>query len=350
MRLTSYCFLILLFNLTACKNSYQSPVLTAPAFSLKVERIDTALFQLDSLGLQQNGRALQKKYSFIKEVFLSNILLLDSNQGDREVTNELYSFVKAYQPIYKETKKMNLVAIAQPQLQQLFTYFHYYFPSYHLPSTLIYFIGPLEGFANTMGDDDMAIGLQMYMGASSPWYQSSKVQGLYPNYMSQRFTPDFIPIMAAQNLWMDMQAASSMIKNTPSSFSSSINFMQQMVQEGKKIVTLQKLLPQSKIENILGYTTAQWQHIQESESDIWKYILKMNLLYSKDPKLLKNMMEEGPFNIYFGNEIPANVGSYLGYQIVQSWLKQQSPIKQDDLNSLLKMSERQLWEESKYQQ
>ena len=89
MRLTSYCFLILLFNLTACKNSYQSPVLTAPAFSLKVERIDTALFQLDSLGLQQNGRALQKKYSFIKEVFLSNILLLDSNQGDREVTNEL---------------------------------------------------------------------------------------------------------------------------------------------------------------------------------------------------------------------------------------------------------------------
>ena len=62
------------------------------------------------------------------------------------------------------------------------------------------------------------------------------------------------------------------------------------------------------------------------------------------------MMEEGPFNIYFGNDQPANVGSYLGYQIVQSWLKQQSPIKQDDLNSLLKMSERQLWEESKYQQ
>lgn len=349
MRLTSFCFLFLLIILTACKNSYQSPVFTAPSFSLKVERIDTALFEIDRLDLQQNWEAVQKKHSFIKEVFLSNILLLDSNQGGREVSNELYSFVKAYQPIYQETKKMNLVAIAQPQLQQLFTYFHYYFPSYHLPSTLIYFIGPLEGFANTVGKDYMAIGLQMYLGASSPWYQSSKIQGLYPNYMSQRFTPDFIPIMAAQNLWMDMQSSSSMIKNTPSSFSSN-NFMQQMVQAGKKIVTLQKLLPQSKIENILGYTTAQWQHVQESESDIWKYILKMNLLYSKDPKLLKNMMEEGPFNIYFGNEIPANVGSYLGYRIVQSWLKQQNPIQQDDLNSLLKMSDRQIWEESKYQQ
>ena len=40
-------------------------------------------------------------------------------------------------------------------------------------------------------------------------------------------------------------------------------------------MTLQKLVPQSKIENIVGYTHAQWQQIQESESDIWKYILKM---------------------------------------------------------------------------
>ncbi|TRZ76362.1 MAG: hypothetical protein D4R94_05085, partial [Chitinophagaceae bacterium] len=164
MRLTSYCFLILLFNLTACKNSYQSPVLTAPSFSFKVDRIDSALFELDSLDLQQNREAIQKKYSFIKEAFLSNMLLLDSNRGEVEISNEIYLFVKSYQPIYQETKKMNLVAIAQPQLQQLFTYFHYYFPSYHLPSTLIYFIGPLEGFANTMGDDYMAIGLQMYMG------------------------------------------------------------------------------------------------------------------------------------------------------------------------------------------
>lgn len=350
MRLTSFCFFILLIILTACKNSYQSPVHTAPAYSLKVERIDTALFQLDSMGLQQNWELLQKKHSFIKEVFLSNILLLDSNQDDHKRSNELYAFVKAYQPIYQETKKMDLVGTAEPQLQQLFTYFHYYFPAYHLPTTLIYFIGPLEGFANTIGKDYMAIGLQMYLGASSPWYKSSKIQGLYPNYMSQRFTPDFIPIMAAQNLWMDMQASSSMKKNTPSSTTATYNFMEQMVQEGKKIVTLQKLLPQSKIENILGYTQAQWQQIQDSESDIWKYILKMNLLYSKDPKVLKNMMEDGPFNSYFGNDIPSNVGSYLGYQIVQSWRKQHSLEKQDDLNSLLKMPARQIWEESKYQQ
>ena len=350
MRSTSFCFLILLFNLIACKNSYQSPVHTAPVFSLKVERIDTALFQLDSIGLQENRGVLQKKHPFIKEVFLSSILLLDSNQEDKKLSNELYSFVKAYQPIYQETKKMNLVGIASPQLQQLFTYFHYYFPTYHLPSTLIYFIGPLEGFANTIGKDYMAIGLQMYLGALSPWYHSSKIQGLYPNYMSQRFTPDFISIMAAQNLWMDMQASSSVLKNTPSSFTSTNNLLQQMVQDGKKITTLQKLLPQSKIENILGYTPLQWQHIQDAESDIWKYILTMNLLYSKDPKLLKNMMEDGPFNIYFGNDIPANVGSYIGYQIVQSWWKQQSPKNQDDLQSLLNRSARQIWEESKYQQ
>ena len=342
MRLTSFYGLFLLLTIIACNNSYQSPVLTAPKYTLKVERMDTALFQLDSLELLQNRDALQKKFSFLKESFIPNILSLDTHQTQNQIDAELYSFIKGYQPIYSETQKLNLASLAQPQLQQLFTYFHYYFPTYHLPSKIIYFIGPLEGYANTMGEDYMAIGLQMYLGASSPWYKSSKIQGIYPSYISQRFTPPFIPILAAQNLWMDMQGSST--------FSNSNNLLQEMVQAGKKITILQKLLPQNNIENILGYSPAQWQQIQASESDIWKYILKMNLLFSKDPKLLKNMMEDGPFNIYFGNDIPSNVGTYIGYQIVQAWLKKQSVEKQDDLQYLLRVPISQKWEQSAYQQ
>jgi uncharacterized protein YjaZ len=74
------------------------------------------------------------------------------------------------------------------------------------------------------------------------------------------------------------------------------------------------------------------------------------LLFSKDPKLLKNMMEDGPFNIYFGNDIPSNVGTYIGYQIVQAWLKKQSVEKQDDLQYLLRVPISQIWEQSAYQQ
>ena len=74
----------------------------------------------------------------------------------------------------------------------------------------------------------------------------------------------------------------------------------------------------------------------------------MNLVYSKDPKVAKQLLGEGPFSIYFGNEIPGNVGLYLGYQIVKSWMEQQSEQDQANLKALLQMSAEKIFAESKY--
>ena len=74
----------------------------------------------------------------------------------------------------------------------------------------------------------------------------------------------------------------------------------------------------------------------------------MNLVYSKDPKVTSQLLSEGPFSIYFGNEIPGNVGLYLGYQIVKSWMEQQSEQDQANLKALLQMPAEKIFAESKY--
>lgn len=74
----------------------------------------------------------------------------------------------------------------------------------------------------------------------------------------------------------------------------------------------------------------------------------MNLVYAKDPKVASQLLNERPFSLYFGNEIPGNVGIFIGYQIVKSWMEQQSEKEQSNLIALLQLPAEKIFAESKY--
>jgi hypothetical protein len=235
-------------------------------------------------------------------------------------------------------QKINAPAGAHPQLQNLFRNIHYYFPAYPLPKKIIYFIGPLDGFGNSIGADYMAIGLQMFLGDTSSWYQSEQIQKYFPSYISRNFTPRFIPITAAKNLVQDIAPNSRVSRS----------LIIEMLELGKRQYILKKILPQSDDADLFGYSAAQYAATTNAEQDIWSYLLKMNLIYSKDPKVARQLLSEGPFSIYFGNEIPGNVGVFIGYQIVKSWMTQQTEQDQSNLIALLQTPAEKIFAESKY--
>lgn len=95
---------------------------------------------------------------------------------------------------------------------------------------IIYFIGPLDGFGNSIGADYMAIGLQMFLGDTSSWYQSEQIQKYFPTYMSRNFTPRFIPITAAKNLLQDIAPNSNLTQG----------LIIEMIEMGKRQYILKK--------------------------------------------------------------------------------------------------------------
>lgn len=319
----------------SCGTQQQEPAQNAPEISLPMERMDQVLFKMDTLHLKDSVMAVNTKYPFLNEVLVKQMLALDTNNYEKE----LHAFINAYRPIYTAAQKLNAPASAHPQLQKLFKNLHYYFPGYKLPKKIIYFIGPLEGFGNSIGSDYMAVGLQMFLGDTSSWYQSEQFQKYFPPYISRNFTPHFIPITAAKNLLQDIAPISMLTQS----------LIIEMIELGKRQYILKKLLPANKDADLLGYTTSQYDATVKSEQDIWNYLLKMNLVYTKDPKVATQLLSEGPFNVYFGNEMPSNVGLFIGYQIVKSWMEQQSDKEQENLMGLLKMSADKIFAESKYQ-
>jgi hypothetical protein len=311
-----------------------NPAQNAPEIILSMERLDQVLFNMDTLHLKDSLLKMNTRYPFISEVLLQQMLAIDS--GNSEAA--LLSFLNAYRPIFEAVQKINAPASAHPQLQALFKYLHYYFPAYPLPKKIIYFIGPIDGFGNSIGSDYMAVGLQMFLGDTSTWYQSEQFQKYFPSYISRNFTPRFIPITAAKNLIQDMAPNSRVTRG----------LIIEMIEMGKRQYILKKLLPASNDADLFGYSESQYAATMKAEQDIWSYLLKMNLIYSKDPKVARQLLSEGPFSIYFGNEIPGNVGVFIGYQIVKSWMEQQSQLDQSNLVALLQMPAEKIFTESKY--
>ena len=311
-----------------------NPAQNATEIILPMERLDQALFNLDTSYIKDTLLDRNTRYPFISEVLLKQMLAIDSVNSE----TGLLSFLHAYRPVYNAVQKLNAPATAHPQLQTLFKNLHHYFPAYELPKKIIYFIGPLDGFGNSLGSDYMAVGLQMFLGDTSSWYQSEQFQKYFPPYISRNFTPRFIPITAARNFLQDIAPNTNLTRS----------LIIEMIDLGKRQYILKKILPKTNDADLFGYSAAQYAATTNAEQDIWSFLLKMNLVYSKDPKVAKQLLGEGPFSIYFGNEIPGNVGLYLGYQIVKSWMTQQSDEDQSNLIALLQMPAEKIFAESKY--
>lgn len=311
-----------------------NPAQNAPEIILPMERLDQVLFNLDTSHIKDTLLGMNPRYPFISEVLLQQMLAIDSSN----IEAALLSFLTAYRPIFTAVQKINAPVSAHPQLQTLFKNVHYYFPAYELPKKIIYFIGPLDGFGNSIGADYMAIGLQMFLGDTSSWYQSEQIKKYFPPYMSRNFTPRFIPITAAKNLLQDIAPNSNLTQG----------LIIEMIEMGKRQYILKKVLPENNDADLFGYSASQYAATIKAEQDIWNYLLKMNLVYAKDPKVASQLLNEGPFSLYFGNEIPGNVGIFIGYQIVKSWMEQQSEKEQSNLIALLQLPAEKIFAESKY--
>ena len=96
-----------------------------------------------------------------------------------------------------------------------------------------------------------------------------------------------------------------------------------MIQEGKKLTLLQAFLPDVNPQEIIGYTSDQYEWAVKNEAEIWKYFIQKEYLYSTDHELTKRFIEDAPFSKFFlevDKDSPGRIGTWFGWRIVDSYL------------------------------
>lgn len=336
---------LLIVSLIASCDTKDKPDVSGIKIDLKVERFEKDFFAVDTNNLVSSLSELKQKYPDFTKDFIQNILGLPVNyESDTAIQVALKKFLHDYLPIEDSAAKIfpNLDDTKE-ELEEGLKYVKHYFPAYKTPTKLITFVGPMDayfqaslgGYGDVLTADAFAVGLQMHLGKDFSVYKSDMGQALFPNYISKRFSKEYIAVNCIKNVIDDLFPDRSSGKS----------LVEQMVEKGKRVYLLDKLMPDTDDTLKTGYTSKQLTGAYDNEGLIWNFFLKNSLVYNTDPSIIKNYIGESPNTPELGEGSPGYIGLFVGWQIVKKYMESKKDLT---LAALMNTDPRSIFEDSKY--
>jgi gliding motility-associated lipoprotein GldB len=308
--------LFFLLLLTSCKKEVVKKVdVSTIDVTVLIDRFDQKFYSATTETLPN----LKKSYPFLFPVQNQDSIWLNRINNKDEI--ELFNLA---QNVFTD------FSVEKPQIEDLFKHIKYYHPVFKSPK-IIALITNLDYKNKVMYVEEyLFISLDMYLGKNSEIYQS------FPSYLSQNYDKS--------QLLVDMGKAIGNFYFAPK-----INrqFLNLIINEGKKMVQLDFYLPLVSDAQKMGYSTEQINWVAENETPIWKYFIENKLLYSTNPDLYTRFVAEAPFSKFFidiDKESPGKIGVWLGWQIVRSYMKNNHVT----LQQLLQTNAEEIFKKSKY--
>ncbi len=118
-----------------------------------------------------------------------------------------------------------------------------------------------------------------------------------------------------------------------------------MVERGKRLYILDRLLPSTPAYIKMSYTKQQMEDVYKNEAVIWDFFLRNDLLNNEEQNIIKNYIGESPKTQEFGDNSPGNLGSFTGWQIVKKFMNKHTNVS---LDSLMKIDAREVYALAKY--
>ncbi len=307
--------LVICFFLLSCekKNKVEKAVEEIPV-EIKVDRFDKAFFETKPEDLNQ----LKQKYPYFFPAGTDDAIWIEKMQHPQ--WRELYGEVQ---------KKYSDFDSVKEEIEVLFKHVKFYFPKTKTPK-VITLISEMDYNSKVIYADSLVIiPLELYLGKNHKFYQ-------FPEYIKQNFEQNqIVPDVASSFI------QTKMIPDADKTF------LSQMIYLGKALYLKELLLPEYTDAARMGYTLEQMTWCSENEGYIWRYFIDKEMLYSVDAKLVPRFLSPAPFSKFYleiDNDSPGQVGAWIGWQIVRSYMKNNDI----SINELLNKNAKEIFEQSKY--
>jgi len=302
------------FIFIGCGNDNAPDVSKIPV-EIKSQRLDKDLYALDTNQLGSGLASLRSKYPEFLNFYLDTVMgfsinnnYTDSNPG---VQKGLRTFLT--HPDYRGVFDTVLARYPDESrinetLKKGFQYVKHYFPKYKEPR-IIYLVSGLNNYgALTYGEDILGIGLDMFLGAEYPYYKSVGI----PEYFSRQLNENYIPIAVMRTVYR---------QDHPFVVDGRV-LLDMMVQSGKEMYYIGKVLPFTEERVRMAYSAEQLQWCEENEAMIYDFFVRKELLYENNLQKVIRYVMDGPSATGMPAESPGNVGAWLGLQIVEAYMQE----------------------------
>lgn len=307
------CILSLMFFSCDKKSAVEKKIEALPV-QIKIDRFDQVFFESSPKDLQK----IKKRYPFFFPEGIPDSVWV--NKINNPLWRELFAEVQ------KKYKKSETI---EAELEKVFKHIKFHFPKTKSPK--VYTVIAEMDYDNKViyADSLVIISLEMYLGKDHKFYE-------FPAYIRQNFEQ--------RQMMPDLVASFGKSKITTEKDNT---LLSQMIYHGKLLYLKDLILSSYTDDEKMGYTPKEISWCEENESYIWRYFLENELLYSNELKLNSRFIAPAPFSKFYleiDNESPGQVGAWIGWQIVRSFVKNNDvPVAK-----LLELNAKELFKKSKY--
>lgn len=322
-------YFIILFTAILFSSCRQNPYVVNVndiEIDFSIKRIEKDLFEGDPSGLTARVENLKET-----DPDFMRILGYVINIGDPEETNwnnSMLLFVTDKQnvEVYKSVQDVfGGFSGLENDLEDAWKHYRYYFPDKAVPSVYTC----LSGFNNSIivGPDVIGISLDRYLGEDSRFYP---MLGIY-NYLRRNMVPEKI-VPDCMYGW----AAASW--EMPDNGAADNRLLNHILHQGRLLYFTRLMMPELPDSLLFGFTGQQMQFCDNNEGQMWEYLIEHDLLFSTDQMVIKKLTDNAPFTTYFTSESPGRAANWIGFRIIESYMKRNPDKSLEDLMALNDLS------------
>ena len=310
----SLAFLLIILISCDKKSKIEKEVEAIPV-EVSVERFDKIFYETPI----ENFPEMRKKYK----------IFFPENDPDSIYINKITDPI--YRELYDEVQMQYAdFSPIQTDIEELLRHIKFYFPNKKTPTKVTTLITEMDYESKSIYTDSLVlISLDLYLGKDHRFYE-------FPQYFTQTFErSQILPDIATS-------FTEGVIPQFPDK-----SFMAQMVYFGKLHYVKSLLLPKVSEFEIIAYTKEQYEWCMANESEMWRYFIEDDLLYSTKSELTQRFIAPAPFSKFYleiDNESPGRVGVFIGWEIVKSYMKNNNV----SLEQMLLTQPKIIFEKSKY--
>lgn len=321
--------ILLLVTVNSCRKDQFRANVSGIELNLDIRRFETELFGVDPSVIESFIPQWESEYGIFFQHF--NYVMGLGNSSDPEYSGRLREFVtdQMNYRIYERTMEVfpDLDSLTD-ELTLAFKRFRYFLPEKTVPRIVTF----VSGFNQTAISDEglLAVGLDKYLGINEPMYAQV---GVY-QYLLQNMHPKKV-VSDCMLFWAE----------TEFSFNDSVdNLISHMIYRGKLMYFLNALVPEQPDTIRWGFTADQMNFCLTNEKQMWTYLVSNKLLFDTDRFTINKFILEGPFTNDFTNESPGRAAVWIGYRIVDSYMKKnprmtmEEVLQEDDYMNILNLS------------
>ncbi|MAT79352.1 MAG: hypothetical protein CMD13_01250 [Flavobacteriales bacterium] len=283
------------------------------SINIKFERFDKKFFKIKEDSL--SSLISEYPYLFPERFTVNDWINIKTDSVRNNIFNKteiVFNDIKSIENTFKE----------------IFTKTKYNFPDFIPPKIITLNNGIDYKYKIIDSDSIVLISLDCYLG-DKLFYKN------IPNHISNLMIPEFISIDISELI-------ASRFINKPIDR----KFISKIIYHGK-LLFLMNNISGIKPWQALGYNKLKDNWVKKNEKNIWEYFIENDLLFSTKSSLDYRFLANAPFSKFglsIDFESPPMVGRWIGYQIVESYSKQNNI----DLINLINKDNYELYLESNY--